>query len=220
MLVAILKPSGPLPVETAMIDLSQFAFIDLEASGLGETSYPTEVGWAMIENQTIRSGSVLITPPPEWRNQPNSWSAQAEAMTGISQAMLAEHGLPPVEAFAQVNAVAGGTLLVSDNPEFDGPWLAMLAAAAVTPVELRFVDLDAVLNDVVWQGRKARLDRFEAVMAAERLVKRRHRAEDDAIRHAVAVGLLADQFSIDCMRSNLVDRDRSASPHSAGALQI
>ncbi len=182
-----------------MVDLAQFCFIDLEASGLGEASYPTEVGWALIEDHTILSGSILITTPPEWRDRQNSWSAQAEAMTGISRAMLAEQGLPPAEAFAHFRAAVGECLLVSDAPEFDGPWLIQLASAAVADVALRFVDLDVVLNDVAWKQRKARLDRLEAVLAAERLVKKRHRAEDDAIRHALSVGFLADQLSIDSL---------------------
>ena len=182
-----------------MVDLTQFCFIDLEASGLVSACYPTEVGWALIDRRSVRSGSVLIAPPYEWRDRPGCWSAEAETMTGISLAMLAEHGLPPAEAFAHFRAAVGECLLVSDAPEFDGPWLIQLASAAVADVALRFVDLDALLNEVAWKHRKARLDRLEAVLAAERLVKKRHRAEDDAIRHALSVGFLADQITIDSL---------------------
>ena len=182
-----------------MVELTQFCFVDLEASGLASASYPTEVGWALIDKRSVLAGSVLIAPPTEWRERPGSWSTEAETMTGISLAMLAEQGLPPAEAFAHFRAAVGERLLVSDAPEFDGPWLTQLASAALAAVTLRFVDLDAVLNEVAWKHRKARLDRLEAVLAAERLVKKRHRAEDDAIRHALSVGFLADQLSIDSL---------------------
>ena len=111
---------------------------------MASASYPTEVGWALIDKRSVLAGSVLIAPPTEWRERPGSWSTEAETMTGISLAMLAEQGLPPAEAFAHFRAAVGERLLVSDAPEFDGPWLTQLASAALAAVTLRFVDLDAV----------------------------------------------------------------------------
>jgi hypothetical protein len=33
-----------------VIQLSRIAVVDLEASGLGSASYPTEIGWAIIQD--------------------------------------------------------------------------------------------------------------------------------------------------------------------------
>jgi hypothetical protein len=82
-------------------DFERVAFIDLEASGLGSASFPTEVGWTFVrEDMSIESGSCLIRPVARWTRHANAWSAAAEALTGITREMLDRDGLPPGEAVA------------------------------------------------------------------------------------------------------------------------
>jgi hypothetical protein len=50
--------------DTSVPEMRRIAFIDLEASGLGSVSFPTEIGWGIIrEDGSIESGSCLIRPP-------------------------------------------------------------------------------------------------------------------------------------------------------------
>jgi hypothetical protein len=45
----------------------RIAFVDMEASGLGSASFPTEIGWALVRDDgSVESGSVLIRPPARW----------------------------------------------------------------------------------------------------------------------------------------------------------
>jgi hypothetical protein len=72
-------------------DFYRIAFVDLEASGLGSNSFPTEIGWAMIsEDGSVESGSCLIRPTARWRMYSNAWSAASERLTGITKEILDE----------------------------------------------------------------------------------------------------------------------------------
>jgi hypothetical protein len=123
-----------MPSEDARDDFGRVAFIDLEASGLGSNSFPTELGWAMIhEGGSVGSASCLIRPPPKWTLYANAWSAASERLTGITQEMLDQEGLPPGEAMKKLLAAVGERELFSDEPEFDAYWLGMLAEAASVP---------------------------------------------------------------------------------------
>jgi hypothetical protein len=43
------------------------ASVDMEASGLGSASFPTEIGWTLVcDDGSLESGSVLIRPPARW----------------------------------------------------------------------------------------------------------------------------------------------------------
>jgi hypothetical protein len=43
--------------------LTRIAIIDLEASSLGSAGFPTEIGWASVNDDgSITSGAVLIRP--------------------------------------------------------------------------------------------------------------------------------------------------------------
>ena len=45
--------------EGKAIRMPRIAFIDLEASGLGSASFPTEIGWAMLrEDGSVNSDAV------------------------------------------------------------------------------------------------------------------------------------------------------------------
>ena len=115
--------------------VEKIAFIDLEASGLGSSSFPTEIGWAIIpENGSVESGSCLIRPPGKWTMYGNAWSPASERLTGITREMLDRHGLPPSQAMKRCLEAVGERELFSDDPEFDSHWLSMLADAAGTSI--------------------------------------------------------------------------------------
>ena len=157
------------------LDFDRIAFIDLEASGLGSASFPTEIGWAFVrQDGSIESGECLIRSVARWTIHANAWSATAERLTRITRDMLDRDGVPPVEAAARLLAAVKGRDLYSDQPDFDGHWLTMLFTAAEVPVG------NLKLGDV------ARLiDQAGAILELEGPSV--HRAEADAQRLAAAV---------------------------------
>jgi len=162
---------------TATVRFQRIAFIDLEASGLGSASFPTEIGWAIIrEDGSIDSASFLIRPPSKWTVYENAWSPASEQLTGITREMLEQNGLPPAEVMTRFLQAVGDQELFSDAPDFDGHWLGMLAYAAGTSLGAR------TIGDATTLVGK---------LSAERdfggeLPPARHRAEPDARRLALA----------------------------------
>jgi DNA polymerase III epsilon subunit-like protein len=103
-----------------MIETAMF-FIDCEASSLSDRSFPIEVAWV---DEMGQGDSRLILPEPDWRD----WSATAEAMHGISYAMLREQGISAPIVAQHVLDVLKDHTLVSDNPGWDQQWIGRLLA--------------------------------------------------------------------------------------------
>lgn len=183
-------------------------FIDVEASGLHHGSYPTEVGWC--SHDLRRGSSYLIRPTPEWSAGP--WSAEAEAVTGISRPMLDTFGWEPIAVAAALNEALGGTMPLTDNPWGDGRWLLDLFTAAGTVPAFNICPPypfnGSATEQQLWHDIKARYDvdiliaqvasdsgttGWTAIEEATGRLKREaglleHRALDDAIGHALALG--------------------------------
>jgi hypothetical protein len=111
-------------------------FLDFEASSLSKNSYPVEVAWAFEDGA---SEAWLIRPAPGW----TEWDARAEAIHGISRAMLDREGEAHDRVAARmVDALSGHDLLAS-APSWDGKWLsALLRAAGLPRHALRLRDSD------------------------------------------------------------------------------
>lgn len=207
--------------------------IDVEASGLHDTSFPTEVAWC---NSDLREGaSYLIRPTTEWLATP--WSEEAEAITGISLDLLTAYGLDPIDVADHLNREIGGTSPLTDNPWLDGRWLRMIHHAAgglptygTCPPPPREAGWGPLM---AWSSAKAKYDLDAAVTrmltearlspskvnaettrlrAATGLVE--HRALDDAVGHALALGVVAamadaDQSNCNAVFDELVQRARA-----------
>jgi len=160
--------------DNTVIPLSRIAVIDLEASSLGSSSFPTEIGWALLNDDgTIStSGACLIRPTAKWTTYANAWSAASERLTGITRDMLDRDGVSPREAAERFLAAVGDRDLYSDEVDFDRHWLTMLADGAGVSLGQRG------LGDV------KRLSERSTVAANE---PPHHRAEADARRLALAL---------------------------------
>ncbi len=102
------------------------AFLDFEASSLGKKGFPIEVGWVFEDG---RAESFLIKPAPEW----SDWDAEAEAVHGISRAMLDARGSPhDLVAHRMLEALSRHVVYAS-APSWDGKWLSALLRAAGLP---------------------------------------------------------------------------------------
>jgi hypothetical protein len=118
-------------------------FLDIEASSLGQGSFPVEIAWV---DEFGHGESYLLRPPEEWIGGGRGWSFQSERIHGISLPTLITDGYPLSKVAQRAHAVLSpvASVVVSDAPEFDAYWLEMLLTAAgidETPALLHVHDL-------------------------------------------------------------------------------
>ena len=150
--------------------LSEYpCFIDFEASGLGNRSYPIEVGWNLPDG-TVRS--FLIRPLPSW----NHWCERAEAVHGISRAELLADGVSVEAICARLCRDMQGWEIYEDGGLFDREWLGQLLVAGGCPSPIfQVCDCCAWLffPDMPLPKKKALQEQ------AWKIAGRRHRAGND-----------------------------------------
>lgn len=115
-----------------------YFFLDCEASSLNDGSFPIEIAWVAESGQ---SESYLIKPEPHWTD----WSAKSESIHKISYASLHRDGTPARMVALRAASVLADHTIVSDNPTWDAPWLALLLQTIGHPA-LPVIPLDHVLN--------------------------------------------------------------------------
>jgi len=152
--------------------------IDVEASGFGAGSYPIEVGLALPDG---RAWCTLIRPAAGWTH----WDGRAEALHGITRALLEQHGREVNEVAQELNRQLAGRTVYCDNWAHDYAWLARLFEAAGLRPAYRLQHLRQLLDD-------ERLARFDATRDAvlQRLALGRHRASNDARALQMSVAAL------------------------------
>lgn len=145
------------------------AILDVEASGFGRGSYPIEVGFVEPQGTLFCS---LIQPEPDWQH----WDASAEALHGISRALLRAHGKPPRWVAGELNARLRGQTVYCDAWAHDYAWLARLYDCAGLMPGFRLQDLRVLLSE----DEAARWhEAVRQVRAEQQFV--RHRASSDAL---------------------------------------
>lgn len=160
------------------------ALIDFEASCLPEfgQSYPIEVALARIDGT---SRTWLIKPSPKWRFW--DWSDDAEALHGISEAMLEQEGLPPEQVLAELAEFAADCDVFADA-DLDAYWLEVLADAVRAPVPFSV----RYLGELLVEREYTRPQVVAALAEAKVRLPREHIARDDASRLALTLKLLMD----------------------------
>ena len=157
--------------------------IDFEASCLPRhgRSFPIEV--AIAAGGSARSW--LIRPHESWADW--DWTAEAQALHGLSRARVTAEGLPVETVLAELTEAAGDARIIADSP-IDQYWLDCLARAAGRTAPFR---IDHVAPFFDEQGADAA--RIAAAVArADALGLVRHRAAADALwLGAVIDGLAA-----------------------------
>lgn len=142
--------------------------LDFEASGFGGQSFPIEVGFCLANDERF---CCLIKPDSNWRY----WDQNAEAVHGISQAQLQEHGHCPADVCLRLNELLNARTLYSDAWVVDKAWLNKLyEAAQMQPsFQLRAIEnIQSECQHLIW-------DRVRERMLKEVLFER-HRASADA----------------------------------------
>lgn len=153
--------------------------IDFEASCLPRhgRSYPIEVGVSSAHG----ARSWIIAPHPLWDGW--DWTAQAEALHGISRAKIAREGLPAAQVWSELVEAIGPMRPVADS-RIDQYWMDLLAQAAGAQTSLA-IDHIATLMDE-WRADEGAI--AKAVATADRAHPFRHRAAADARWLAAVIG--------------------------------
>src|SRR6266404_3436249 len=133
------------------------AFLDIEASGLRDHSYPIEIGWAIPFGE---ERGFLIRPATGW----TYWSAVAEEVFhGISRDVLLREGISTAEAVRQLETALIRHEVYSEDPEQDGWWLERLYRATGQRCRIGVRDVNALFDSL--RGRRDLLAIRQAVAA-------------------------------------------------------
>lgn len=152
-------------------------FIDFEASGLADGSWPIEVGLSWIDKAgRAHSWASLICPAVAW--SASLWADQSAAVHGIARADL-DAAPTAAEVAREVMRRSEGMRLVSDAPEFDQRWLDMLLTFGATGERL-IEDFDEV---TLTRFDETTLDWIYEALARMPVP---HRAGPDSLRMAEA----------------------------------
>ena len=146
----------------------KIATLDIEASDIHPESYPIEVGILMPNGDSYCS---LIKPPADWLH----WSAEAEAIHGISREELIENGRPVDEVAYTLNGFLKNKTIYSDCWVLDHPWMIRLFQAA--SLEPAFI-----VSDIMYRLSEDEYDELGVIKRSieSQLNIERHRATNDA----------------------------------------
>jgi len=106
-------------------------FADIEASGLGLGTYPVEFGWASVRHDRVQVADVLVRPSDEWLARDDAWTAEAEALHGLSRERLLSEGTDISGVCRILNEAWGGKEICFDTgcDSHDSRWLGQLYRA-------------------------------------------------------------------------------------------
>ena len=146
--------------------------IDFEASCLPRhgRSFPIEVG--MADDGAARSW--LIRPHDSWAGW--DWTAEAEALHGLSRSRIDSEGWPVEAVLAELALAARGRRVIADSL-IDQYWLDTLAAAAGAASPFRIDHVSTLFDERAID--EARIG--AAVAYADAQGVERHRAAGDAL---------------------------------------
>ncbi len=144
------------------------AFLDIEASGFGRSSYPIEVGYVLPDGSSL---CCLIRPAPHWTH----WDPAAEKIHHIRRDMLAQHGRSVREVAQLLNDGLHGRTVFSDGWAHDYPWLAALYEEAEMAPSFKLDSLRSLLSE-----SEARDWHATRLLMSHSMVGQRHRASADA----------------------------------------
>lgn len=142
--------------------------IDIEASGLGNGSYPIEIGLALDPGERF---CTLIRPAADWEH----WDGHAHSVHGIDRDTLSKRGLPVNEVAHQLNARLDGKVVFSDAWGLDSSWINTLYHAAGINKSFGVSALEIIMSEpqiAIWRETRDSV--------AGELGLRRHRASNDA----------------------------------------
>lgn len=155
--------------------------VDVEASGLGPSSYPIEVAWSDPAGEVEEH---LIEPPDEWLTD-LEWDPSAERIHGIPLLKLTAEGEPIGQVCEAFLRSTHGHPLYSDAPNYDRSWLLqILEYGGFEDARIGVRDAIELYQPKIF-GVHLRMDAAK-LQARVELGLRHHRAGDD-VRALLAV---------------------------------
>lgn len=122
------------------MQFSEFEFfLDFEASGLHEDSYPIEVG---VFGSREDSYDSLIVPVHYW----NYWNQDSQEIHGIPREQLYEQGRSVIEVTKALNERFDGKILWADS-SYDKFWMEVLYEASPYDPTFRVANIYDYLPD-------------------------------------------------------------------------
>lgn len=155
--------------------LNAFTILDMEASGLGEDSYPIEAGFIVagepVGLPALSTSTFLINPAsvPSW----TAWDEVAEDRHQITREELVA-GLSPDAAVAILNDRLRGQVVLVDSLPYDSFWLKRLYAAAETTPTFELRAVEDLLRE---RGGQTAVDAYHRLVEEQDVA---HRALPDA----------------------------------------
>jgi hypothetical protein len=153
-------------------------FLDFEASSLSSNSYPIEVAWS-LSDASIESYLISPAGMEHWTD----WSMLSETIHGISRNKLLTDGKSPQWICQRMNDQLSGRCVYTDNPLYDGMWLAELFSAAGHRVKFKLALIDELLFGRVYPDPAARSAAMENILQMKAQARARvggqHRAKLD-----------------------------------------
>lgn len=142
--------------------------IDIEASGLGDESYPIEIAWCAVNGDDVFSALINPDSAGDW----DYWDEHAEMdIHGISRDECCEKGENLVTIGRQLEAFLAENVVFSDAAYQDQQWINRLleAVGKVSPAKLLDIEQSVPID------RRAELSRRLSELS------RPHRAEADCL---------------------------------------
>lgn len=166
--------------------------IDIEASALGEQSYPIEIGLANVKSGEVRSW--LVRPTELWLNE-YIWAADSALIHNIPRQMLIDEGVPSEQVIEEMKEFLGRRpKLLSDDEDCDKSWLTTLKGEIDFPMSPFFVDdFQELAWDLTCAAGRAQDVAFlyQLEHEAQSRFSQQHRAGPDARRNAEILRIIA-----------------------------
>jgi len=154
------------------------SFLDFEASSLVSTSFPIEVAWS-LPDASIEAYLISPVGIDKWTD----WSVVSEKIHGISREQIVAHGKSPDWICRRMNDQLTGQCVYTDNPRYDGMWLAELFSVTSLRLKFRLGLADELLFGLTYSNPTARLIAMQRIAEMKALARRRaggqHRAGVD-----------------------------------------
>ena len=154
------------------------SFIDFEASSLSSNSYPIEVAWS-LPNASIETYLISPSGVEKWAD----WSVSSQQVHGISRDELLTHGKSPDWVSRRMNDQLLGQCVYTDNPMYDGMWLAELFSVTTLRSKFRLGLADELLFGRVYPNPAARALAMDLISEMKTEARKRvggqHRANLD-----------------------------------------
>lgn len=177
----IFDPSIHINLSNQNVDLDEFVFLDIEASGLNFDSFPIEVAYASSNGD---ENSFLIKPTADWQAH-GEWDIHAEMeIHKIQLQTLLSQGESAKTVATALNHSLKGKLILCNDLAYDGVWLAQLFKAAGVGVEFFLADVSTFFDFIGTDKTQCFKLAYQGIP-----VETSHRALPDALRFVSAYNL-------------------------------